>query len=170
MEPIVITSAFYLAIALLCWARPNAGRICVGLFFWVMAVGVHGYFVLANPQGYVDFAEDAHFRIYRDLSTPIIEFSPEAFGVFMALFELTIGALILSKGRLVKGGLVAAIVFLVSISPLMAMTLPNLILAATLAYVVTREFDTALWEMIAERVRRHRRTAQGTVTEKGVSG
>jgi hypothetical protein len=159
MTPIIILSIFYLAIGLLCWTRPNAGRIFIGLFFWAMAIGVNGYFIVANPQGYVDFANAAHFAIYRDLFVPIVEFSPQGFGITLALFEITVGALLLSHGRFVKIGLIAGIVFLISITPLIAMTLPNLILAAVLGYLMTKDFDVSLWEMAGSwfrSVQRHR--------------
>jgi hypothetical protein len=151
MEPIIITSVFYLAVGLLCWARPNAGRIFLGLFFWAMALGVNGYFITANPQSYVDFANEAHFAVYRDLFGPVVEFSPRGFGIVLALFEIAVGALLLSRGRFVKIGLAAGIAFLVSISLLMAITLPNLILAAVMGYLLMKDFEVPVWDMVHTR-------------------
>jgi hypothetical protein len=155
MEPIIVTSVFYLAVAVLCLARPNAGRIFAGLFFLAMALGVNGYFVVANPQGYSSFANEAMIGPYRDVATFIVELSPRGFGVLLLAFEIVVGVLILGHGRQVKLGLAAAFVFLLAISPLLVMTLPNVILAATLAYLLAKEFDTSLWGAL--RASAHRR-------------
>jgi hypothetical protein len=134
MEPIVITSVFYLAVATLCLVRRNAGRIFAGLFFLSMALGVNGSFVVANPQGYQDFADAAMIPQYLDLAVFVVELSPPGFGTLLLLFEVAVGVLMLGRGRRVELGLAVAIVFLLAISPLMTMTLPNVIFAAALAY------------------------------------
>lgn len=138
-----ITGAFYLAVALLCLARPQTGRIVVGYFFWIMALGVHGYFILANPQSYVDFAHDAYVGFYRDLVSSVVEFSPRGFGLLCLVFELAVGTLILSKGQAVKVGLQAGIISLLGITPL-KYTEVNPILAAGLVYLLTKDFTQSL--------------------------
>jgi hypothetical protein len=134
MEPIVITSVFYLAVATLCLVRRNAGRIFAGLFFLSMALGVNGDFVIARPQGYLDFADAAMIPQFRDLAIFVVELSPRGFGTLLLLFEVAVGLLILGRGRQVELGLAAAIISLLAISPLMTRTLPNVIFAAALAY------------------------------------
>ncbi|HSP52833.1 MAG TPA: hypothetical protein VLO00_08060, partial [Cryobacterium sp.] len=57
---------------------------------------------------------------------------PQAFGVFMIVFELTIAALILSRGTARLIGLAAGAAFLVGIVPLGLYAAANLLLAATL--------------------------------------
>lgn len=157
MTPIVLSALFYLALALLCLLRPNTGRLFVGIFFWIMALGVHGYFIVANPQSYVDFVHSAYFGIYRDLGNPIIEFSPRGFGLFMLVFEIAVGTLILSKERAVKLGLVAGITFLLAITPLGKEELINPILAAALAFLLTKNFAQSLPELLRDRLaHRHR--------------
>jgi hypothetical protein len=152
MEPLIITIIFYLAVMFLCLARPNAGRIFIGLFFLVMAFGVHGYFIVANPQGYLDFANDFSLSIFRDLAVTIVEVSPIGFGVLMLVFETAVGLLILSKGRYVDVGLIAGIVFLVGIAPWGMITLPNLILALAMTYLVAQEFHVSGMTVISARV------------------
>lgn len=156
MTPLVVTGSLYLAVALLCVLRPSAGRIFAGLFFWVMAVGVHGYFILANPQSYVDFAHDAYLGFYRDLASPVVEFSPRGFGLLCLVFELAVGTLILSKGRAVNLGLLAGIVFVLGITPLQY-TQANPIMAAGLAYLLTRDFTQSLPDLLRDRLE-HRRS------------
>ncbi len=147
MIPLLVTGSFYLVVAAVCLARPRIGRVVVGIFFWIMALAVHGYFVLANPRSYVDFAHDAYLGFYSSLASPVVEFSPRGFGLVCLLFELVVGALILSKGRYVKVGLVAGIVFLLGITPL-RYTQMNPILAAGMAYLLTQNFTQSLLEPI----------------------
>jgi hypothetical protein len=150
VEPFIITSIFYLAVMVLCVLRPNAGRIFIGAFFLIMAFGVHGYFILANPQGYLNFADGFALTIYRDIAVAIVEVSPVGFGVVMLLFETAVGLLILSRGRQVKFGLIAGIVFLVGIAPWGLVTMANLVLALAMAYLLTKNFErsalSAVWE------------------------
>lgn len=151
MAPVIIAGVFYIAVAFYCLARPVDGRIFVGLFFWVMALGIHGYIILFNPQSYVDFAHSAHFGFYRDLASPVVEFSPRGFGLLCLIFEATVGALILSKGRPVKLGLLAGIVFLLAITPLGKEELVNPILALALATLLVRDFDESLADLLRQR-------------------
>ncbi len=154
MGPLVVTGIFYLAVAILCIATPQAGRIFTAIFFWIMALGVHGYFILANPQSYVDFAHDAYLGFYRDVASPIVEFSPRGFGLLCLAFELAVGALILSKGRLVKIGLIAGIVFLLGITPL-KYTQVNPVLAAGMVYLLTKDFAASAIDVIRASERLH---------------
>lgn len=55
------------------------------------------------------------------------------------------GLLILSRGRSVKVALAGAIVFLIAITPLGIWTLPNLVLAAGLAWLLKEEYKTSVW-------------------------
>ncbi len=156
MAPILVSGVFYLAFALLCMARPAVGRVVVGVFFWIMALGVHGYFIVANPQSYVDFAHSAYFPLYRDLAAPVVEFSPRGFGLLLLAFEVAVGTLILSRGRGVRLGLLAGIAFLLAITPLGSEELPNPILALAMASLLTRPFDQSLPDMLRQRLARPR--------------
>ena len=53
LTPILVSSIFVLAVVVLCFAKPNAGRIFLGIFFLVMALGVNGSFTFGNPQAYI---------------------------------------------------------------------------------------------------------------------
>jgi hypothetical protein len=150
VEPLIITTIFYLAVITLCVLWPNAGRIFIGIFFLLMAFGVHGYFILANPQGYLNFADGFALGIYRDVAAAVVDVSPVGFGILMLLFEATVGLLILSRGRQVKLGLIAGIVFLIGIAPWGLVTMANLILAGAMAFLLTKDFErtglSAVWE------------------------
>jgi chromate transport protein ChrA len=80
-----------------------------------------------------------------------VEFSPRGFGLLCLVFELVVGTLILSKGRAVKLGLLAGIVFLLGITPL-KYTQANPIMAAGLAYLLTRDFTQSLPDLLRDRL------------------
>jgi hypothetical protein len=154
---VVVWSAFVLAVALFCLVRPQAARLFVGVFFGVMGLGVHGFLVITNPEGYVGFAEKALLPFHRRIGLFLTEPNPRAFGIVMLVLELTLAALILSRGPWVKVGILGAILFLVGISPLGFDVLPNLVLAAALVHLLTREFPRDAVTMLRDR--RGRRTA-----------
>ena len=152
MTPVIVAGVFYLAVVALCLARPHAGRLFVGVFFWVMALGVHGYFIIANPQSYVDFAHSAYLALYRDLAGPLVELSPRGFGLLCLVFELAVGTLILGKGRAVRFGLLAGIAFLLAITPLGKEELINPLLAAGLASLLSQRYPRSLPELLRARL------------------
>jgi hypothetical protein len=152
VQGFLIWGAFTVGLAAFCVCRPQPARIFVGLFFGAMGLGIHGALIATNPQSYVDFAANAPWAIYRDIGTRLTEPRPLAFGIFMLTFETITAAFILSRGRLVKWGLFAAIVFLVGITPLGLEEVPNLVLAAGMAFLLTQDFPTDVWAIL----RRHR--------------
>src|SRR5688500_13779418 len=91
LVPLLVSSVFVLAVVLLCFARPNAGRIFLGFFFLAMALGVNGSFTFGNPQAYVDYAEGALIPLYSSLAIRVISISPVAFGILLMAFEITMG-------------------------------------------------------------------------------
>jgi hypothetical protein len=153
MQGFLIWGAFTVAVAASCVWRPQVARIFVGLFFAAMGLGIHGTLIATNPQGYVDFAANAPWAVYRGIGGWLIEPSPLAFGIVMLVFETVTAALILSRGRYVRWGLLGAILFLVGITPLGLEEVPNVVLAAGMAFLLTKDFPTDVWTML----RRHRR-------------
>ena len=165
MQGFLIWGAFTVGLAAFCVWRPQPARIFVGLFFGAMGLGIHGALIATNPQSYVDFAANAPWALYRDIGTSLTEPNPLAFGIFMLTFETITAALILSRGRLVTWGLLAAIVFLVGITPLGLEEVPNLVLAAGMAFLLTQDFPTDVWAML----RRHRRPRLPTTERETTS-
>ena len=86
--PIIVSSVFVLAVIILCLVRPNAGRIFLGLFFLVMAIGVNGSFTFTNPQAYVEYASGALIPLYRDIALTVVELNPVLFGLLLMGFEI----------------------------------------------------------------------------------
>lgn len=156
---VLVWSAFVLAVAVFCLLRPQAARIFVGVFFGVMGIVVHGLLVITNPEGYVGFAEQSPLPFYRRIGLFLTEPNPRAFGIVMLILEVTLAALILSRGRWVKVGILGAILFLVGISPLGFDVMPNLLLAAALVYLLTQDFPRDAFTMLRDRRGRSTATA-----------
>ena len=153
LMPIIVSSVFILAVIILCLTKPNAGRIFLGLFFLVMAIGVNGYFTFTNPQGYVDYASEALIPFYREIALTVVELNPVLFGLLLMAFEIAMGLLLLHKKNSVKIGLIGTMVFLIGIAPLSFIQLPWLGLLVGQAYLLTKEFDTTLLAMIKSKFR-----------------
>jgi hypothetical protein len=147
-------AVFCLLVLLLCLVRPYAGRIFVGIFFLIMAVGVNVVLVLIAPDQFVALGTDAPVvSLYRWFFENIVALVPPLFGLLAAGYEITIALMMLSKGRYVKWGLIGGIVFLIAITPLGVWTLGNPIMALALAYLLTKEYDRTFLEMLHLRTR-----------------
>ena len=152
LTPIIVSSIFVLAVVILCLTKPNAGRIFLGIFFLIMALGVNGSFTFSNQQAYVDYASGALIPLYRDIAVTVVELNVVLFGLLLMAFEITMGLLLLHKGKSVKIGLIGTMVFLIGISPLSLLQLPWLGLLIGQAYLLTKEFDSSFWEIIKSKI------------------
>lgn len=149
MEQLVYFGVFCVLVLVLCIVRPNAGRIFLGIFFLIMAIAVNVVLVLVAPEQFVALGtEGAIVPLYEWSFEHIVAVAPAVFGLLTAAYEIAIGLLLLSHGRLVKWGLIGGIVFLIGITPLGIFTLANPILALAMAYLLTKNFDKSLAEMI----------------------
>ena len=147
-------AVFCLLVLLLCLVRPYAGRIFVGIFFLIMAVGVNVVLVLVAPDQFVALGTDAPVvSLYRWFFENFVALVPPLFGLLAAGYEITIALMMLFKGRYVKWGLIGGIVFLIAITPLGIWTLGNPIMALALAYLLTKEYDRTFLEMLHLRTR-----------------
>lgn len=136
MSPLVVWLVFAVLTALLCLIKPSFGRVFIGIFFCVMAIGVNLSIAIIDPQLFVDLVDGAHPEIYRKALVALVELNPRLVGIAAATFEFGVGVLILGHGRAVRIGLVLGIVFLFGITPLRTEELPNVIIAAGLAHLV----------------------------------
>lgn len=152
--PVLVSSVFVLVVVVLCFLKPNAGRIFLGLFFLVMALGVNGSFTFGNPQAYLDYASGALIPFYRDLAVAVVTFfTPVIFGLLLMAFEIAVALLLLHKGRPVKIGLIGAILFVVGISPMDTLQLVWLGLVVGLGYLLTKEYNVSVHEWVWSRLR-----------------
>jgi uncharacterized membrane protein YkgB len=152
--PIIVSSAFVVAVVILCLTKPNAGRIFLGLFFLVMAIGINGSFMFTNPQAYSEYASGALIPVYRGIALAVVRLNPVLFGLLLMAFEIAMGLLLLHKKRSVRIGLIGTMVFLVGISPLSFLQIPWLGLLIGEGYLLTKKFDTGFFEAVRSRLLR----------------
>lgn len=148
INPFTIWLAFVLLVFLFCFIKPNWARIFLGFFFLVMAIGINVVTVLVAPQSYIEMGRNAFIPFYRWIFLNVIALNPALFVLPIAGFQITIALMMLNKKKYVKIGLVGGILFLVGIAPLGLESLPNLILAAALGWLLRGEYDTTLLESI----------------------
>ena len=156
LTPIIVSSIFVLVVVILCLTKPNAGRIFLGIFFLLMALGVNGMFTFSNPHAYIDYASEALIPFYGELAVTVVKLHPTLFGLLVMVFEIAM--LMLHKHRSVKIGLIGTMVFLIGISPLSLLQLPWLGLLIGQAYLLAKEFDASFLEMLRSAL--HKRRSQ----------
>lgn len=152
-NPMIISSVFVLAVVILCVVKPKAGRVFLGFFFLVMALGVNGSFTFGNPQAYLDYASGALIPFYGRLALAVVQINPFVFGMLLMVFEISMGLLLLHKQKYVKFGLIGTMLFVVGISPLSLMQLPWLGLLIAQGYLLTKDYEQSLLENFLRRVK-----------------
>ena len=148
LTPLLFSSVFILFIIALCFLKPNAGRIVLGIFFILMAIVVNGVFTFSNPTAYIEYASDALVPIYRELAILIVSFNPMFFGLILIIYELLMGLLLLYKGIYVKIGLIGTMIFIIWIAPLSYLQFPWLGLLISQIYLLTKNFKVTFYETI----------------------
>ena len=151
---IAVGIAYSSLVVILCFAKPNAGRIFLGFFFIAMGIGVNLTFVLVSPTFVADYGRAAWFPLYRMLTELIIVPSPVIFGILLIIFEVTMGILLLSEGKWVKFGLIGTMVFIAGLAPI---HIAQVAWAGSIAghiYCLTKEFDTSFITMVSSRFRK----------------
>jgi hypothetical protein len=138
----------------------NAARFFVAPWYllgWIL----HLYLALTNPEMYRGFGSTALIPAFRDLWQIFIMPNIVFFGLILAGFEFLVGLLIVSKGKQVKHGLIASVLFnlfLVQlglsgqatdwVSDFLLNRLPNLIFMAIQVPLFFCEFDRSLSEIV----------------------
>ena len=173
MQQLITSALFSSLVLILCVLRPNAGRVFLGFFFMVMAIGVNVVLVVIAPDLFVGLGtNDAIVPLYRWFFENVVALAPPFFGLLAAAYEMSIALLMLSGGRYAKWGLIGGIVFLVGITPLGVWTLANPLLAAAMALLLRRDYDRSLPEMVRSSPGPSRRRAGEPVatTDKPAGG
>jgi hypothetical protein len=88
----------------------NAARVFFALWYLLGSL-IHVKFGLTNHQIYELFGRTCFFAACRELWFSIVMPHITFFALLLAAFEITTGILILSKGRFVKVGLAASVLF-----------------------------------------------------------
>ena len=152
--PIVVGAVYSLFVIVLSLLKPNAGRIFLGFFFVAMGVGVNVAFLLTQPSFVADYGREAWLPLYRTLTETIIAPRPRIFGILLILFEIAMGLLLLSRGAWVKVGLIGTMIFVLALVPIYVTQIVWAVSMAANVYLLTKNFDTGLVKMIADRRRR----------------
>ena len=148
MEQLIPWATFCIAVLVLCLVKPRAGRIFVGIFFIIMAIGVNAVLSVAAPDQFVKLGTDtALLPFYAWAFENFVAPAPQIVGILAAAGETAIGLLVLSGGRRAKLGLLGAITFLIVTTPLGIWTLPNPIFAAGLLRLLPEEYPRNLLQL-----------------------
>ena len=151
---IIWSIGFVLFVIILCIVKPNIGRIFLGLFYLVMAIGINIVNAIANPQSTVQMGEASLFAFYRTFFTDVVSTSPALFILLVALFEIMMGLLILNKHKKVKLGFIGTSIFLLLITPFGYIQIPWLGIVAIQLYLMTKDFNKTFIEIIGSLFRR----------------
>lgn len=155
-EKIIWSIAFVLIVIILCIAKPNIGRIFLGIFYLVMAIGINMVNAITNPQSTVQMGESSLLDFYKTIFSDIVAKAPVFFILLIALFQITMGLLILNKHKNVKIGLIGTSIFLLFITPFGYIQIPWLGIAAIQLYLLRRDFDKTFIEIIGKAFRSNR--------------
>jgi hypothetical protein len=147
-EKIIWSVVFVLVVMILCYIKPNIGRIFLGFFYLIMALGVNTILAFTNPQSIVKMGESSLIEFYRTFFSNVVSLAPIPFILFVAIFEITMGLLILNKHRKVKLGLIGTTIFLFLITPFGFIQLPWLGIALIQIYLMRKDFDKTFIEII----------------------
>lgn len=153
-EKIIWSIVFVVIVMVLCIVRPNAGRIFLGFLYLIMAIGINLVNAFTDPQSTVQMGEASLIGFYRTTFTNIVSKAPAVFIILIALFEITMGVLILNKHKKVKLGLIETSVFLILITPFGYIQIPWLGMAAVQLYLLRKDFDKTFIEIIRSAVHR----------------
>ena len=137
-----------LIVILLCILKPNIGRIFLGIFYLIMAIGINIVNAITNPQSTIQMGEASLLKFYRTIFSEIVSKAPEFFILVIALFQITMGLLILNKHKKVKLGLIGTSIFLILITPFGYIQIPWLGIAAIQLYLLRKDFDKTFIEII----------------------
>ncbi|MFZ5817999.1 MAG: hypothetical protein ACOY93_22330 [Bacillota bacterium] len=129
LQSVAVSWVFSVLYMLFCIYRPRPARIFVGLFYIVMGLGVNMTLVFLYPEGFAIIGQGALLPFYRALFEHLVSAAPAAWGLFIAIFEITMGIMILQKGLTARLGLIGYTVFCLAITPLNWMAFPAWCLA-----------------------------------------
>lgn len=118
MTPMLVVLAFAFIFIGLTIFKPAAGRIFIGVFFLLMALGVNTPLMLTHPELYPAAGSHALLPLYQWFFNQVLPLAPVPWIIALICVEIAIAATILSKGSLVHFGLLAGALFCLAIAPL----------------------------------------------------
>jgi hypothetical protein len=132
----------------------NAARIAFGGFFLTMAA-YNTTVVLPNAAAsYTNIADELAWPGFDWLMLHLVVPAAVPFTVLLIAFEVGVAVLVLSKGRGVRVGLLAAVAFMIALAPLMSWyELANVPLVAGALALLARDYDRSLLDMVRRQSR-----------------
>jgi hypothetical protein len=127
----------------------NAARIAFGGFILAMAA-YNTTVTLPNAvASYTDIANNLAWPGFDWLLLHLVVPAAVPFTVLLIAFEVGIAVLVLSKGRWVRVGLLAAIAFMIGLATMMSWyELANVPLVAWALALLARDYDHSLLDMV----------------------
>src|SRR5712691_9245143 len=133
-----VFGVLYAGLFLLSMKRPNGGRVGFGVILFLGSLVNYTFSFLNNPSLVQGMVASPFIPWYKDITLTLFVPRVGVFFFLVATYELTVSLLLFSKGKAVKLGLVAGILFFLGIAPLAPWSLANLLGAATLAFLLSR--------------------------------
>jgi hypothetical protein len=127
----------------------NAARLGFGGFFLAMAT-YNATVILPNAAGsYRNIADNLAWPGFDWLLLHLVVPAAVPLTVLLVAFEVGVALLVLSTGRRVRLGLLAAIAFMVGLAPLMSWyELANVPLVTLALLLLGRDYHCSLWDMV----------------------
>jgi hypothetical protein len=127
----------------------NAARLGVGGFFLAMAT-YNATITLPNAAAsYTDIANNLAWPGFDWLLLHLVVPAAVPLTVLLIAFEVSVAALVLSKRRRVRLGLLAAVAFMIGLAPLLSWyELANVPLVALALLLLGRDYDRSLGDMV----------------------
>ena len=147
INPFTVVITFAIILALLAYFRPKTGRMVVGIFFLIMALCVNVPILLTDPTLFAATGAKAFLPIYRWFFTEILGSIPVPFVIALILFEASVGLMILSKGRAVKLGLIAASLFCLFLTPVGMEEITSPLLIVSFVILMRIEFPETAFRL-----------------------
>jgi hypothetical protein len=114
--PYVITHLIAILLIVICYKRPNTGKVAWGIIF-ILAGIFNIFMVIRNPYAYLSYRDHA-VEFYKFFIDGVFS----SFTIFIVSLigagQILVGFFLLRKGKLFLLGILGGIVFLIAIAPL----------------------------------------------------
>ena len=131
----------------------TAWRAFVGVAYLVAAA--FNLFVTLPTGDLSWFADNAWSPALTDFVTSVVQPNHELFVLLVVVFEVAVGALILSRRRLVDIGVVSSVLWVLFLIPFLQpfpMAATNVVLAVIQGVLLYRRYDASIWELVRDRL------------------
>jgi hypothetical protein len=127
----------------------NAARLAFGGFYLAMATYNTTVTLPNAAAAYKQIADELAWPGFDWLMLHLVVPAAVPLTVLLVAFEVAVAVLVLSKGRQVRLGLLAAIAFQVGLAPLISWyELGNVPLVAWALLLLARDYDHSLWDLV----------------------